>query len=103
MKVGRSGLAPSLIVCFLFVRCGRKPPGEAARRVRRYRLPRRISYDALGQCRRAHPAAEVRVREEYATNLLDAVDTVRRGELDAVITALDTRKPPVLATYSIYS
>ncbi len=43
------------------------------------------------------------MREEYATNLLDAVDTVRRGELDAVITALDTRKPPVLATYSIYS
>jgi DNA-binding transcriptional LysR family regulator len=54
--------------------------------------PERFLANALGQFRRAHPAVWVRVREDYATNLLAAV---RNGELDLAITALpDTRKPP---------
>lgn len=54
--------------------------------------PERRLAGALGQFRRAHPGVEVRVREDYATDLLAAV---RRGELDAAITALpDARKPP---------
>ncbi|MGH3169643.1 MAG: LysR family transcriptional regulator [Trebonia sp.] len=53
--------------------------------------PEGLLADALGQFRRAHPAIEVRVREGYATDLLDAV---RRGEIDAAITALpEARKP----------
>jgi DNA-binding transcriptional LysR family regulator len=54
--------------------------------------PERLLSVAIGQFRRTYPAVSVRVREGYATNLLDAV---RRGELDAAVTALpDTRKPP---------
>lgn len=53
--------------------------------------PERLLAGMLGQFRNAHPSVWVRIREDYATDLLDAV---RRGELDAAITALpDTRKP----------
>lgn len=53
--------------------------------------PEGLLASALGEFRRAHPAVGVRVREDYATYLLDAV---RRGEIDAAITALpDARKP----------
>lgn len=54
--------------------------------------PEGLLAGVLGQFRRAHPAVWVRVREDYATDLLAAV---RNGELDAAITALpDNRKPP---------
>jgi DNA-binding transcriptional LysR family regulator len=53
--------------------------------------PERLLADALGQFRRAHPGVEVRVREDYALALLDAV---RRGELDAAITALPEARRP---------
>jgi DNA-binding transcriptional LysR family regulator len=54
--------------------------------------PERLLARALGQFRREHPAVEVRVREDYAGELLAAV---RRGELDAAITGLpDDREPP---------
>lgn len=54
--------------------------------------PERLLARALGRFRREHPAVEVRVREDYAGELLAAV---RRGELDAAITGLpDDRKPP---------
>lgn len=53
--------------------------------------PERLLARALGQFRRDHPAVQVRVREDYASELLAAV---RRGELDAAITGLpDDRKP----------
>jgi len=52
----------------------------------------RLLARALGRFRREHPAVEVRVREDYAGELLAAV---RRGELDAAITGLpDDRRPP---------
>lgn len=54
--------------------------------------PERLLARALGRFRRDHPAVEVRVREDYAGELLAAV---RRGELDAAITGLpDDRRPP---------
>lgn len=53
--------------------------------------PERLLAGALGQFRSAYPGVSVRVREDYATDLLTAV---RRGELDAALTALpDTHKP----------
>jgi DNA-binding transcriptional LysR family regulator len=53
--------------------------------------PERLLASALGRFRRAYPAVEVRVREDYATELLAALG---RGELDAAITGLpDSRKP----------
>lgn len=52
----------------------------------------RLLAAALSQFRRAHPAVEVRAKEDYAADLLAAV---RRGELDAAITGLpDTARPP---------
>lgn len=54
--------------------------------------PERLLARALGRFRREYPAVEVRVREDYAAELLAAV---RRGELDAAITGLpDDRRPP---------
>jgi len=52
----------------------------------------RLLAAALSQFRQAHPAVEVRAKEDYAAELLSAV---RRGELDAAITGLpDTARPP---------
>lgn len=54
--------------------------------------PERLLAAALSQFRQAHPAVEVRAKEDYAAELLAAV---RRGELDAAITGLpDNTRPP---------
>jgi DNA-binding transcriptional LysR family regulator len=54
--------------------------------------PEGLLATALGRFRRAYPAVEVQAKEDYAAELLTAV---QRGELDAAITGLpDAASPP---------